>query len=133
MTTAKSETVDSFHRGQFHVIQPLGHGHRSGMDAMLLASLVASDKPLRVADLGAGAGAAGMAVASRLENAQVLLVERSPLMAEFARKSLALAQNERFSSRVSVLEADVALTGRARVAAGLPDDTFDHVIMNPPF
>ncbi|MBB5538604.1 tRNA1(Val) (adenine(37)-N6)-methyltransferase [Rhizobium giardinii] len=133
MTTAKSETVDSFHRGQFHVIQPLGQGHRSGMDAMLLASLVASDKPLRVADLGAGAGAAGMAVASRLENAQVLLVERSPLMAEFARKSLALAQNERFSSRASVLEADVALTGRARVAAGLPDDTFDHVIMNPPF
>ncbi|MFT2211151.1 tRNA1(Val) (adenine(37)-N6)-methyltransferase [Rhizobium giardinii] len=133
MTTAKSETVDSFHRGQFHVIQPLGQGHRSGMDAMLLASLVASDKPLRVADLGAGAGAAGMAVASRLENAQVLLVERSPLMAEFARKSLALAQNERFSSRVSVLEADVALTGRARVAAGLADDTFDHVIMNPPF
>ncbi len=133
MTTAASETIDSFHRGQFHVIQPLGQGHRSGMDAMLLASLVASGKPCRVADLGAGAGAAGMAVASRLENAEVLLVERSPLMADFARKSLALPENQRFVSRISVLEADVSLTGRARVAAGLADDSFDHVIMNPPF
>src|SRR5699024_7119153 len=31
------------------------------------------------------------------------------------------------------LEADVTLKGRERVAAGLLDDTFDHVIMNPPF
>ncbi|WP_275789277.1 tRNA1(Val) (adenine(37)-N6)-methyltransferase [Pararhizobium gei] len=130
MTT---ETIDSFHRGQFHVIQPLGQGHRSGMDAMLLASLVAADRPCRIADLGAGAGAAGMAVASRLEGAEVVLVERSPLMAEFARQSLALTQNERFAARLSVLEADVALTGAQRRAAGLADDHFDHVIMNPPF
>ena len=133
MTTAATETIDSFHRGQFQVIQPLGQGHRSGMDAMLLASLVASAKPCRVADLGAGAGAAGFAVASRLDNAEVLLVERSPLMADFARRSLALAENVRFGSRISVLEADVSLTGRARVAAGLADNSFDHVIMNPPF
>ncbi len=130
MTT---ETIDSFHRGRFHVIQPLGQGHRSGMDAMLLASLVASGKPCRVADLGAGAGAAGMAVASRMDTAEVLLVERSPLMAQFAERSLALTENSRFAERVSVLEADVSLAGRARVAAGLADDVFDHVIMNPPF
>ena len=130
---APAETVDAFHYGAFHVVQPLGRGHRSGMDAMLLAALVATDRPCRVADLGAGAGAAGMAVASRLAEAEVLLVERSPEMADFARKGLALAENARFSPRVSVLEADVALVGRARVAAGLADDHFDHVIMNPPF
>jgi tRNA1(Val) A37 N6-methylase TrmN6 len=128
-----TETIDSFHRGRFHLVQPLGQGHRSGMDAMLLASLVAADRPCRVADLGAGAGAAGMAVASRLDDAEILLVERSPLMADFARRSIALAENQPFVARVSVLEADVALTGRARVAAGLLDDSFDHVIMNPPF
>jgi tRNA1(Val) A37 N6-methylase TrmN6 len=133
MTTAMKETVDAFHRGRFHLIQPLGEGHRSGMDAMLLASLVSSERPCRVADLGAGAGAAGMAVASRIEEAQVLLVERSPIMANFARRSLALPENARFAARVAVLEADVALNGKARVAAGLADDTFDHVIMNPPF
>lgn len=133
MTTAIKETVDAFHRGGFHLIQPLGQGHRSGMDAMLLASLVSCEGPCRVADLGAGAGAAGMAVASRVETADVLLVERSPIMAGFARRSLALPANAHFAARVAVLEADVALTGKARVAAGLADDTFDHVIMNPPF
>lgn len=128
-----AETVDAFHYGRFHVVQPKGRGHRSGMDAMLLAALVADQRPIRVADLGAGAGAAGMAVAARLPEARVLLVERSPDMAGFARRSLALAENAALAPRIDVLEADVTLTGRARLAAGLADDRFDHVIMNPPF
>ena len=128
-----TETVDAFHYGRFHIVQPKGSGHRSGMDAMLLASLVSGEGPMRVADLGAGAGAAGLAVAARIEKAEVLLVERAALMAGFARKSLTLAENAAFAGRVSVLEADVALSGRARVAAGLADEVHDHVIMNPPF
>ncbi|UJW76257.1 tRNA1(Val) (adenine(37)-N6)-methyltransferase [Rhizobium sp. SL42] len=128
-----SETIDAFHRGRFHLVQPRGRGHRAGMDAMLLASLVVEDGPFRLADLGAGAGAAGLAVASRLLDADVVLVERSPDMAEFARKSLALAENAQYADRISVLETDVTLTGRARAAAGLCDDSFHHVIMNPPF
>jgi tRNA1(Val) A37 N6-methylase TrmN6 len=130
---ASAETVDAFHRGAFHIVQPKGRGHRSGMDAMLLASLVADNRQIRVADLGAGAGAAGIAVASRLERAEVVLFERSPEMAGFAVKSLALPENERFAARVSVVEADVTLTGKARNEAGLADDSFHHVVMNPPF
>ncbi len=133
MSERPSETVDAFHRGRFHLVQPLGQGHRAGMDAMLLASLVAAKGPCRVADLGAGAGAAGLAVASRLDAASVVLVERAPQMADFARKSLALEENSRLAARVEVLQADVTLRGRARLAAGLADDVFDHVIMNPPF
>ena len=133
MTGKPSETIDAFHRGAFHVVQPKGRGHRSGMDAMLLAALVADERSIRVADLGAGAGAAGMAVASRLDRAEVVLFERSPDMAEFARKSLLLTENSRFADRVSVMEADVTLTGKDRNEAGLVDDSFHHVIMNPPF
>lgn len=133
MTGKPSETIDAFHRGAFHVVQPKGRGHRSGMDAMLLAALVADERSIRVADLGAGAGAAGMAVASRLDRAEVVLFERSPDMAEFARKSLLLTENCRFADRVSVIEADVTLTGKDRNEAGLVDDSFHHVIMNPPF
>ena len=33
-----TETVDAFHYGRFHLVQPKGIGHRSGMDAMLLAN-----------------------------------------------------------------------------------------------
>lgn len=130
---APADTVDAFHRGRFHLVQPKGGGHRSGMDAMLLAALVAGEGDVSVADLGAGAGAAGLAVASRIDGARVLLVERSPAMADYARKSLALPENARLAGRVFVLEADVTLTGRARLAAGLKDEVHDHVVMNPPF
>ena len=128
-----AETIDAFHRGAFHIVQPKGRGHRAGMDAMLLASLIDDDRPIRVADLGAGAGAAGFAVASRLPLAEVVLFERSADMADFARRGLALAENTRFVGRVSVIEADVTLTAKARNVAGLTDESFHHVIMNPPF
>ena len=128
-----SETVDAFHFGRFYIVQPKGRGHRAGMDAMLLAGLVGGKGPLRVADLGAGAGAAGMGVASRIEDAEVVLFERSTEMAEYACKSIAHPDNARIAPRLSLVEADVTLKGKARLAAGLADDVFDHVIMNPPF
>jgi tRNA1(Val) A37 N6-methylase TrmN6 len=128
-----AESIDAFHRGRFHLVQPKGRGHRAGMDAMLLASLVDAEGAVSVADLGAGAGAAGLAVAARLAHARVTLVERSPEMIAYAARSLELAENATLAGRISLIEADVTLTGRARVAAGLVDDVFDHVIMNPPF
>lgn len=128
-----SETLDAFHRGAFYLLQPAKGAHRAGMDAMLLASLVADERPVRVADLGAGAGAAGLAVAARLPNAQVVLVERSPEMAQFARRNCGIEQNQTFGHRLTVVEVDVTLRGKARVEAGLSDGYFDHVIMNPPF
>lgn len=137
MSEKGAETIDAFHFGRFYLVQPKGRGHRAGMDAMLLAALVAPRGmdvgTVRIADLGAGAGAAGLAVIARLPEAHVTLVERSPEMAEFARKSAALPQNGHLGDRIAILEADVTLTGKERVCAGLPDDHFDHAIMNPPF
>lgn len=126
-------TVDAFHFGRFHLVQPADAGHRAGMDAMLLAATVPEVASGSLADLGAGAGGAGLAAASRLEGLSVVLVERSPVMAEFARCSLALPENAGLASRASVIEADVGLTGAARGAAGLADCAHDFVIMNPPF
>ena len=129
----EARTVDAFHRGDFWVAQPAGKGHRSGMDAMMLAAAVPGSFSGRLVDLGAGAGAAGLAVASRCPGASVLLVERSPEMAQFARESVALPQNGHIAGRAGVLEADVSLSGKARAAAGLADSSFDFAIMNPPF
>lgn len=126
-------TVDAFHRGRFFLVQPKGRGHRAGLDAMLLAALVPGEAHGRLADFGAGAGAAGMAVASRCEDLHVTLVERAPDMIECARLSVDLQQNAAFAGRISVLPADVSLRGAERQAAGLGDASYDHVIMNPPF
>ncbi|AKK20049.1 methyltransferase [Candidatus Liberibacter africanus] len=129
----ENETVDAFYQGKFYLVQPLTCGHRAGMDAMILASLVNAKGPFHLADLGAGAGAAGLAVASRLHEAQVLLVERSPLMVNYARKTLALSANKKISNRISLIEVDVTLSGKKRILAGLKNNFYDHVIMNPPF
>lgn len=126
-------TIDAFHRGRFHLVQPKDRGHRAGFDAMLLAALVPLQASGRLVDFGAGAGAAGMAVACRCPDLDVVLVENAPDMVECARCSIALQQNMDFAGRVSLLDADVTLRGAARQAAGLADVSFDHVIMNPPF
>ena len=126
-------TLDAFHRGNFWLVQPAKGGHRAGMDAMMLAAAVPAGFAGRLADFGAGAGAAGLAVASRCPSSQVVLVERSPEMAAFARQTLAHPANSHLAGRVDLLEADVTLTGKVRVAAGLGDGTFDFAIMNPPF
>lgn len=126
-------TIDAFHRGAFHLVQPARGAHRAGMDAMMLAAAVPGGFSGRLADLGSGAGAAALAVAARCPLARVTLVEREPDMAGFARSSLALPGNADVASRADILLADVALTGNARRAAGLADDSYDFAIMNPPF
>ncbi|MBA8819798.1 methyltransferase [Ochrobactrum sp. P6BS-III] len=127
------ETLDVFHRGAFHLVQPAMKGHRSGVDAMILASAVPGGFAGRLADLGSGAGAAGLAVAARCPASRITLVERSGLMVGFARKTIAHPLNKALTDRVSIVEADVALAGKARIAAGLADNSFDFAIMNPPF
>lgn len=127
------QTVDAFHRGRFFLVQPVKSGHRAGMDAMMLAAAVPGSFAGRLADFGAGAGAAGLAVASRCATATAVLVERAPEMAAFARASREHPDNAHLAGRVSVLEADVTLTGKARSGQGLDDGAFDFVVMNPPF
>jgi tRNA1(Val) A37 N6-methylase TrmN6 len=132
-TSSREErTIDAFHRGNFYLIQPR-RGHRAGTDALMLAAGVPSTFSGRLADLGAGAGAAGLAVASRCREASITLVERETEMADYARQTLAYEGNNQLAPRVEVLNADVTLTGEARAAAGLGNASFDFAIMNPPF
>lgn len=126
-------TLDAFHRGKFWLVQPRDKGHRAGMDAMMLAAAVPSSFTGWLADFGAGAGAAGLAVAARCPGAKAVLVENSQEMAGFAARTLAHPQNSGLAGRVTLIAADVTLTGKARSAAGLGDSAFDFVIMNPPF
>lgn len=130
---ARNHTIDAFHQGRFFLVQCAGAGHRAGMDAMLLAATIADGARGRLADLGAGAGAAGLAAASRLSGLEVVLVERAPAMLDCARRTLALEQNAVLAARASLIDADVGLRGNERIAAGLENSAYDFVIMNPPF
>ena len=67
-------TADAVLGGKLLLKQPR-RGHRVGHDAMLLAAACPARARERVVDLGAGVGAAGLALALRVEGATVTLVE----------------------------------------------------------
>ncbi|MEF2552400.1 methyltransferase [Aurantimonas sp. A2-1-M11] len=124
---------DGFYGGRFALLQPQGRGYRSGLDALLLAATLPQGAGGRVADIGSGAGAVGLAAACRSAAAEVTLVENSKVMADLARRSLVLPANRELAARVRVAEVDILAGRAAREGAGLADGAFAHVLTNPPF
>ncbi len=125
--SADQFTEDAFLGGQLRLRQPKA-GHRAGHDAILLAAATSAKPGDRVADFGAGVGAAGLALAKRVAGIQLMLVEIAPDLAELARGN----------ARANAIAADIValdLTDGADVFAGhgLAPDSLDVVLMNPPF
>ena len=131
--TKTPSTRDAFLDGKFEVLQMAGSGHRSGLDAILLAATLPVDISGKLADLGAGSGVAGIAAISLRPELNVQLVEDNPHLADLAYQSSKLATNAKMKHRIEVLQADVTLSGLKRENAGLHDNSFDFVIMNPPY
>jgi tRNA1(Val) A37 N6-methylase TrmN6 len=122
-------TEDSVLGGELRLRQP-SRGHRVGHDAILLAAACPVAAGERVADLGAGVGAAGLAVAARVEDAAIVLVEIDPDLAALAADN---AARNGMAARVKSVALDAAGPARAFAAAGLGPESVDRVLMNPPF
>jgi tRNA1(Val) A37 N6-methylase TrmN6 len=120
-------TEDAFLGGQLRLRQ-LKSGHRAGHDAMLLAAATPARSGDRVVDLGAGVGAAGLAVARRVSGIKLVLAEIDARLAELARGNAAA---NGIAAEIIVL--DVGSAAGAFAAAGLAPDSVDVVLMNPPF
>ena len=84
----------------------------------------------QIIDLGAGVGAAGLAVARRTEGVAVTLVEIDPALAALANEN---AARNALAERVRAVCLDVAAPAAAFAAAGLAPGAADRVLMNPPF
>ena len=120
-------TEDGFLGGRLTLRQPR-KGHRAGHDAMLLAASTAARPGDRVVEFGAGVGAAGLALATRVGSLDLLLVDIDPALAQLARDNATL---NRIAGRVVTL--DVAAGIDAFAEADLLPDSADVVMMNPPF
>src|SRR6185295_8383045 len=108
MTAAPAgTTVDAFLGGKLQAVQMAEGHHRSGLEAVLLSAAIEADFKGSVVDLGAGVGAAGMAIAARCRAANVTLVERDPQAIECARAALALPANAHFAHRVTIAAVDI--------------------------
>jgi tRNA1(Val) A37 N6-methylase TrmN6 len=128
MTDAAGEfTEDAFLGGRLRLRQPRS-GHRAGHDAMLLAAATPARPGDRVVDFGAGVGAAGLAVASRVARIELVLVEVDAALADLA---LGNAASNAIAADIVVL--DVTSAADRFAAAGLAPDSVDVVLMNPPF
>jgi len=115
--------------GRLVLRQPL-RGHRFGHDAILLAAATSAFAGDHAVELGAGVGAAGLALAQRVMGLAVTLVDIDPALTLLARHN---AERNGLAERVRVVCLDVAAPAAAFAAASLAAETFDCVLMNPPF
>ncbi len=128
MSEALADTTeDAFLGGQLRLRQPKS-GHRAGHDAMLLAASTAAKASDRVVEFGAGVGAAGLALAKRVGGIDLVLVEIDPGLAALAHEN---ARDNAIAAGIIVV--DVTSSAEAFAKAGLPPDSVDAVLMNPPF
>lgn len=124
---------DRFLGDRLVIEQPTGGGHRSGIDAVLLAAAVPAKPGEAVVDLGSGVGVAGLSVAARVGNVALTLVELDPEAHRLAKRNIERPENHTHVSEATVLEADVTLRGGQREAVGLVPHMAHHVLLNPPY
>lgn len=115
--------------GRLVLRQPL-RGHRFGHDAILLAAAVPAHAGEQAIELGAGVGAAGLAMARRVDGLGVTLVEIDPVLTALAQEN---AVRNGLAPRARTICLDVAASAAAFAAVGLVPESADRVLMNPPF
>ncbi|HEY7247465.1 MAG TPA: methyltransferase [Xanthobacteraceae bacterium] len=126
---ASRQSEDAALGGRLRLRQ-LRQGHRFGHDAILLAAACPGRAGERAVELGAGVGAAGLALAARVEGIAVTLVELDARLAALARENVEL---NGLAARVEVANLDAAASARVFAAAGLAPQSQNRVLMNPPF
>ncbi len=129
---ANSEvTDDAFLGGQLRLLQPKT-GYRAGIDAVLLAAAVPVTPTSHecVLDAGGGVGTVGLSVVRRCAETTAVLLERAPRLVELARENV---KRNNLADRVQVFSGDLTASWTEMAGEGLPPESFDHVVANPPF
>lgn len=108
---------------------PLGAGRESGRAGPNRPGTPRRSRrpsePIRVCDLGCGAGAVLVLMAARLPDARFLGLEAIPRIAEMAERTLVL---NGLTDRASILAGDLR-----RSALSIPEGSADLVVSNPPY
>jgi tRNA1(Val) A37 N6-methylase TrmN6 len=125
---ADGTSEDALLGGRLTLRQPV-QGHRFGHDAVLLAAAVPGRAGQHAIELGAGVGAAGLALARRVDGLTVALVELDAQLTALAAEN---AARNGLAERVRAICLDATDT-TAFAAAGIATSSADHVLMNPPF
>ncbi len=106
--------------GRLRHAQPR-HGHRTGLEPVLLAAAIAARPGQRVLEGGTGSGAALMCLAARIPGISGFGLERDPATAALARANIAAN---------ALPGLAIETTDLTSWAAGAP---YDHAFANPPW
>ncbi len=117
-------TRDAFLGGRLTLAQPI-QGFRAGMDSVMLAAAVPAVRGETVLELGSGAGVAALCLANRVSGVRVLGLE---IQADLAALATANAEANGLIEWALFLNAAVEAPPQ-----GMAPNSFDHVMMNPPF
>lgn len=115
-------TKDGFLDGRLTISQPK-KGFRSGADAVLLAAAVPASKGQSVLELGLGVGVASLCLGKRVAGLRLTGLEVQPEYADLAR-----ANGRDNDIPLTVVEGNLVA-----MPAALKAQSFDHVMMNPPY
>ncbi len=121
---AESTSEDALLDGRVVLRQPTT-GYRVAIDPVLLAAAVPACAGERVLDVGTGAGAAALCLASRMSECRVVGVEKERNLARLAADNVALND---FGDRVEIMIGDLG-----QPPPKLAPGSFDHVMANPPY
>ncbi len=130
MTVRGDVTEDAVLGGRLRLRQPQARAIASATTRSCWRRPARRARASTSVDLGAGVGAAGLALAARVPDATVTLVEIDPELAALAAEN---AERNDLAGRVRVAVLDVAAPARAFAAAGLAPESVARVLMNPPF
>lgn len=97
------------------------HGHRSGIEPVLLAAFVPARPGERVLEGGTGSGAGILCLSARVPGLSGLAIELDPELTALARANLALNQ----ANAIAVTQGDLTQLEIGSV--------FDHAMANPPW
>lgn len=115
-------THDAFLGGQLVIAQP-DKGYRAATDPVFLAAACPAQDGDTVLELGCGVGVAALCLLRRQNGVRATGIEIQPDYAALARENA--ATNDLL---LDVVEGDIAA-----LPADLKEQSFDHVIFNPPF
>ena len=115
-------TQDAFLNGALQILQPKT-GYRAATDPVFMAACVPAKAGQTILELGCGVGTAMLCLGRRVQGCSITGLEIQAEYAELAREN-AQANN---------IEAQVISGDLMQIPKELRDQSFDHVMFNPPF
>lgn len=115
-------TQDAFLDGALQILQPKT-GYRAATDPVFMAASIPVKSDEKILELGCGVGVAMLCLGSRVRDCRITGLEIQPDYADLAREN----------ARVNNIDAVVVSGDLMQMPQELRNQSFDHVMFNPPF